>query len=316
MAYTVYFLKGLPASGKSSYAKELRNKHSGNVKRLNKDLLREMFDFSEHSNTSEKLIISARNVLLSALLKEAKYHIIIDDTNLNPVHEQTVRDIVEKHNEEYSKNLQYTIKVVDMQVSVDECIERDKKRENPVGEEVIIQMARQWNYMQPQKDKREAGVNEYDPNLPSCVIVDVDGTIAHNDGHRDWYDYNKVINDKPIQTNIDIIQSYIDAYRVRNLNLKVFILSGREDCCIRDTEEWISANTQLLELSPPSRLTTTILMRKTGDTRSDEIVKRELYEEHIKGKYNVEIIWDDRDRVVNMWRNEGLRCHQVANGDF
>ena len=59
-----------------------------------------------------------------------------------------------------------------------------------------------------------------------------------------------------------------------------------------------------------------LFMRKKDDYRQDAIVKKELYEEHIKDKYYVEAVFDDRDQVVNMWREEGLLCCQVYYGNF
>lgn len=52
-------------------------------------------------------------------------------------------------------------------------------------------------------------------------------------------------------------------------------------------------------------------MRKTGDTRSDTIVKREILDELIK-EYYIEFALDDRDRVVKQWRESGIKCLQVA----
>jgi len=47
------------------------------------------------------------------------------------------------------------------------------------------------------------------------------------------------------------------------------------------------------------------------------LLKKELYDAHVKDKYDVLFVLDDRDQVVNMWRNElGLACFQVANGNF
>ena len=66
------------------------------------------------------------------------------------------------------------------------------------------------------------------------------------------------------------------------------------------------------DLNEPDEL----FMRPTGDTRKDSILKKEIYDNHIKGKYNVKYVLDDRDSVVEMWREQGLTCLQVAPGDF
>jgi hypothetical protein len=57
-------------------------------------------------------------------------------------------------------------------------------------------------------------------------------------------------------------------------------------------------------------------MREAGDSRKDSIVKQELYERHIKPSYDVFVVLDDRNQVVDMWRSLGLVCLQVAPGDF
>jgi hypothetical protein len=57
-------------------------------------------------------------------------------------------------------------------------------------------------------------------------------------------------------------------------------------------------------------------MRKYGDFRQDSIVKREIYERFIAPDYDILCVLDDRNSVVSMWREIGLTCLQVAEGDF
>ena len=58
-------------------------------------------------------------------------------------------------------------------------------------------------------------------------------------------------------------------------------------------------------------------MRKTEDVRKDAIVKKEFFDTHIRDKYFVKYVLDDRNQVVDMWRLElGLACLQVNYGDF
>lgn len=57
-------------------------------------------------------------------------------------------------------------------------------------------------------------------------------------------------------------------------------------------------------------------MRPEGDERKDSIVKQEIYEKYIKDRYNVRFVLDDRNQVVDMWREVGLKVLQVAPGDF
>jgi adenylate cyclase class IV len=57
-------------------------------------------------------------------------------------------------------------------------------------------------------------------------------------------------------------------------------------------------------------------MRKTGDNRPDNIVKKEIFDSNIKNNYYIEFVLDDRNKVVKMWRELGLTCLQVADGNF
>jgi hypothetical protein len=57
-------------------------------------------------------------------------------------------------------------------------------------------------------------------------------------------------------------------------------------------------------------------MRKHNDFRKDAIVKKEIYEEKIADHHDVLCVFDDRQLVVEMWRELGLTCMQVAPGDF
>ena len=58
-----------------------------------------------------------------------------------------------------------------------------------------------------------------------------------------------------------------------------------------------------------------LLMRKVGDNRPDDVIKQELLDA-IKHRYNIIAAFDDRDKVVQMWRNNNIACFQVAPGDF
>jgi hypothetical protein len=86
-------------------------------------------------------------------------------------------------------------------------------------------------------------------------------------------------------------------------------MSGRDEGAGRAiTEEWLHKHAAVP--------VTYLYMRPAGDTRPDEIVKRELYFQHVDMAYNVEFVLDDRNKVVDMWRELGLPCLQVAEGAF
>lgn len=137
-------------------------------------------------------------------------------------------------------------------------------------------------------------------------LCDIDGTLALR-GDRSPYDWAKVGLDSPNKPVITVAR----ALAARS---SLIFMSGRMEQCREQTRMWLHTFTcdrSLCMCKSP------LLMRKDGDSRPDQIVKRELFERRIKGIYEVEGVLDDRDRVVRMWREElGLTCLQVAPGNF
>ena len=270
-------LKGLPASGKSTYAKQLV---AMEWKRVNKDELRAMIDYSQWSRDNEAHIVLMEEYIVRNYLHN-NFNVVVDDTNF--AHEKRWEDIAKE------KGAEFEIKFFD--VPVMECVARDAKRgDKSVGAKVIFRMYDQ--YLKPK-------LVEHNPELPDVYIFDIDGTLAKMDG-RSPYDYSKVHTDKP---NRDVA----NLFKVLNFHTKIIIVSGREASCMQETSDWLLNNDlNYYEL----------MMRSAGDFRDDRIVKKEIYEKYINGKYNVLGVFDDRDRVVEMWRSLGLTCLQVDYGSF
>ncbi|HEX8348187.1 MAG TPA: 5'-hydroxyl kinase, partial [Actinoplanes sp.] len=87
-------------------------------------------------------------------------------------------------------------------------------------------------------------------------------------------------------------------------------LSGRDSVCRPETEK------ALLRAFPSLEWSLRLHMRPEGDPRRDDHVKAELFDKHIRDRYRVVAVLDDRDQVVRMWRRMGLPTFQVAEGDF
>lgn len=92
----------------------------------------------------------------------------------------------------------------------------------------------------------------------------------------------------------------------RNFGIEIIYLTGRPDNYRAQTEAWLSAHGQL---SP-------LFMRKAGDHRTDDVVKKEIYEREIAPFYAIAFALEDRSRVVALWRSLGIPCFQVADGEF
>lgn len=287
----VIVMRGLPGSGKSTYAKKLLAEATNTYKRINRDELRLMFDAGHTSNGNEKFIKKVRDILIIKALEEGK-HVIVDDTNLSERNITRITQLVEEFNKQHTDNVGIEVKEFD--TPLNECIARDAKREKPVGEKVIRDMHRRFF----SDGNRYANQDE---SLPKAIICDLDGTLAIIDG-RNPFDAQGCENDLLNIPVANAVKNYAD------LGHKVLLLSGRSDEFRPQTERWLVKHNISYEL---------LVMRKKKDNRKDSIVKREFYETNIASKYAVEVVFDDRNQVVNMWRDElKLPCFQVYYGDF
>lgn len=289
---TLTMTEGLPASGKSTWAKKQVEQSKGKTKRVNKDDLRAMIDAGVWSKDNEKHILKVRDKLIEHYMSNG-FSVIVDDTNLHPKHKKTLQELAE--------GFQATFEVKSfLDVPLKTCIVRDIKRDNSVGEKVIRQMYNQFVKPKPAE-------YQWSESKPTCIIVDIDGTLAHMSG-RSPYDYTKVSTDTVDETVREIVWRYAKRdIQEETPDTYIIVMSGREDACKEDTIKWLEDN-QI----PYDELH----MRATGDSRDDRIVKKELYETWVKNRYNVRFVLDDRDRVVEMWRSLGLKVLQVAEGDF
>jgi predicted kinase len=266
--------------------------YPGKVKRVNKDDLRAMIDDGQWSKTNENFIVETRDKIIEAALSK-KISIIVDDTNFDKSHSDRLKTLALKYEAEFKEHY--------IDVPLHECIKRDKLRPNPVGEQVIKRMY----YQHVKKDGSPNMVPipdfNFNPQLEDIYIFDIDGTTALNLSGRNWYDENNVDKDSPFLTVIHTLQSL-------SLTHSLIGLSGRKETCQALTEKW------LIKYGVKYKA---LYMRPADDNRPDAVIKEELYNKHIKDKYNVVAVFDDRDQVVDLWRNKlKLTCFQVNYGNF
>ncbi len=281
---TCVIMKGLPASGKSTWCTEQLEKYPSKYKIVSKDKLRAMLDNGKYGKHREVFIREARNALILAALHNG-YSVLVDDTNLHSMHENDIRALVGDL---------ATIEIKDFtHVDVEMCIQRDSKRPNYVGERVIRQMYR--DFLQPKPP-----VLEFDPTLPTAIICDLDGTLALLNG-RNPYDAARCEEDLVNEPVADILKTYFLA------GYTILLASGRSEQHRPRTERWLEKH---------SIQYNALYMRVEGDFRKDAIVKREIYEQHMRGRYTIKFVLDDRNQVVELWRSLGLTVLQVAEGDF
>ncbi len=137
--------------------------------------------------------------------------------------------------------------------------------------------------------------------LPRAVICDIDGTLALHGG-RSPFDWHRVLEDAPNMPVIELVQI------LAAQGVTIIYTSGRDEVCRRDTRTWLD---DFVGVPGP------LLMRSRDDNRKDSAVKKELYKKYIRDSYRVLFVLDDRNQVVDLWRDDlGLACFQVAPGDF
>lgn len=146
--------------------------------------------------------------------------------------------------------------------------------------------------------------------MKPAIIVDFDGTLSDTK-HREhfvlsrpkqWQNFFQAADKDPLhQWCKDIILA------MHQQGHAILILTGRPESMRELSLKWLSEH-QI----PFDKL----FMRESDDFRDDPVIKWEIYNKSIKPEYNTLFILEDRKRVVEMWREQGLTCLQCAPGDF
>ena len=275
-------LKGLPASGKSTYAEELVK--GGGWVHVNKDLLRTMLHFDKFSHNREDMTVRAEIAIAIEALK-SNINVVVDDTNLGERHRNLWSGV--------AKDCGATFETREIDTDVSTCLERDALRDKKVGAHVIINMAMQYRLI---------------PELKDIIVCDIDGTIAdgtHRQHHlhgekKDWKSYFSELSGDTLRKEVvdSVLKLSIEA------NAWPILVSARPETYRKETEEW------LLDNNIPYH---NLIMRGAHDKREDSMVKEEIYNKYLK-HYNIIKVFDDRPRVIRMWRKHGIDVEDVGNG--
>jgi uncharacterized HAD superfamily protein len=140
------------------------------------------------------------------------------------------------------------------------------------------------------------------------VFVDLDGTLAdgthrlhhiHPKETRNWDKfYEQVLGDAPHQDIIDMVSTL-------HQNYTVILLTGRREATRADTEQWLAHFHVMYDA---------LIMRPEGNFTDDHIWKPEVLRQF--GLHNIAFVMEDRNRIVKVLREMGLRVLHVAEGDF
>jgi hypothetical protein len=137
------------------------------------------------------------------------------------------------------------------------------------------------------------------------IIVDIDGTLADcrhrrhfvTDGNHDWKSFfESMTEDTPIEPVIKLVE-----YMHLNEHANIVLVTGRPEEYRYLTERWLCDKDVYFDR---------LLMRKTKDYRPDYVIKEEILNELKATGFNPDLVIDDRQDVVDMWRRNGIICLQ------
>lgn len=299
----VTILVGPPGSGKSTYVSEQKLAATGTVVISRDHYRKALYGNYKSDEKLEKLVTVMHDDGLLAAVK-AGFDVILDATHCNRKTIESILNLLEG---------KAFVKHVNFEVDKKELLRRNETRpeEKRVPESVITRMMA--GHKAVVKDGWIANkIKEFnlgpvapdtmphDPSLPDCIIVDIDGTVAHMEDLRGPFEWHNVDRDKHDEKIVKLVG-------ILSKQFKVIFVSGRDGSCRDLTKEWLDAYVGV---------DYDLYMRPAGDFRKDNLIKREIFDQKIRGKYNVFVVLDDRNQVVKEWRRMGLKCLQVAEGDF
>lgn len=298
---SITLTRGLPASGKTTWARQWLTLGPQPRMRSNRDDLRASL-FGQHGvldHTAEQFITGMQRHAVREFLTGGG-HVVVDDMNLRLKYARAWADLAASVGADFF--------VVDFPQPLDVLIARDAARaaagERGVGEDVIRGLYARFRAPWPDVTATPVsgaagGLYVPDPSLPPAWLVDVDGTLADNTA-RDPFAWHLVGQD-------GLIEPVARMVRALATDARIVVMSGRDEVCSDATRVWLAEHQIPMDA---------LFMRKAGDMRRDAVVKRELFEAHVAPRWNVLGVIDDRQQVVDAWRAMGLMCAQVAPGDF
>jgi hypothetical protein len=269
---------------------------------VNRDDLRSMLHggFAD----AEVQVSAARDATIAALLRRG-VDVVSSDTNLPTRTARDLRRLAVLAGAEFE--------VWDLtDVPYEECLRRNNAREGRARVpdaamlDMYLRFVRGKAHPLPMPDESTETTGAAVPYVPqvgaaTAVMVDIDGTAAIMCG-RSPFDETRVGEDRPNRAVVAAVQAMYAAGH------EVIFCSGRTEGCREATEKWLAEHVKVPYIG--------LYMRPAGDTRKDSIVKRELFDQHIRKFWDVIAVLDDRTQVVDAWREIGLTVFQVAPGDF
>jgi predicted kinase len=298
-------LRGVSGSGKSTFAES----QAGNPVIVSRDRIRAgIFGSADQDyyavpkevlSRKESLVSKVHdNAIVEAL--RAGHDVIADNTHTRMKYVNATAALAHKVGAE--------VEVITFDVPLKTAIERNAMR-GKLGGRVVPEdvIRKQHSELAGSKNDQLAQpqvVRPYNgtPGKPKAFLVDIDGTLAHMRDYRGPFDWHKVHLD-----DVDEVVADAVAYIQSSGMISTIVMSGRDEVCRNETENWLLDHGIYFDK---------LFMRPEKDMRKDNIVKAELFDAYVRDNFDVQFVLDDRQQVVDMWREMGLTCLQVAPGDF
>lgn len=210
------------------------------------------------------------------------HSVVISNTHLNPrTREKTIKKF---------KDVGYEVLIKLFEITFEEAVKRDLNRMYPVGYQVISEQFEKWN---------KSFKNQYcpDSSLPAAIIIDIDGTLTHIDGSRHPFDWDLADKDVPNTTVIDLLHRYESDHCI-------ILLTGRDVSAQQKTEYWLNLHNIPYDI---------LLMRSLNDNRRGDIVKEEIFWNHIADNFNVVFAIEDTPKIVRMWQSINVPVFAIGN---
>ena len=282
----VEILRGISGSGKSTYA---RTQTDALI--VSRDLIRPMFGVVGKTVLSPEKERLVTRIELD-LIREGLYRgqdVIVDDTNLNEQFATRYAELAHTMGATFSEKLFG----VDVNVAVGRT---------DVPDSVVYRQAAQFAKIKPVVSRLPEPIRPIvmGEDYPEAIIVDVDGTLAYidPDNPRDPYDGSRAHVDLEDETLVEMLN--VLAY-----HYVLYIVSGRGLRHRQVTEEWLYNHGV-----PYDHLWT----RPDNDTSVPDAWVKYQIAKKIARTHNIVGVFDDRERVVDMWRAAGIKTFDVGQG--
>lgn len=296
---------GISGAGKSTWAHEMWSTNPQLYVIVNRDKIRELLFGLTEENISdlywnsrkdiakrEKQVTQYQDTLIQEALATGKTP-IVDATHLT---------------KKYVQGFKYwnvPVELVWFDVKPDVAFSRANNRARKVELEVINKQYAQFKTLKKQYEENPDQFDftpvtlEQNPELDPCVLVDIDGTLAHMT-LRTPYDWHRVEEDEVDEATASLVRD------LKKTDTRVIICTGRDGICLRHTENWLRFNNIPYD---------GIFIRAHKDQRPDWVVKEEMWRKIAK-MFHIEYMVDDRQQVVRRARALGLKVMNVEYHNF